>query len=530
MSLINSDSPLRNAAGPNGVALVSARRTFDTTGAPEPSSSSLPVSRSLVGYGTSPLTHLSKYNLDDPSTSAGHLPVELLYTIIEFYLEDNVPPRELALVCKQWKGFIQGAPALWRNLHAFPVDNNNVVSQSRILERRIRLSGSTLLNVKLDVAKYNPIRCHRIDLFQILARTGLERWQALQLDGRNEFCSIIPFDGIFKGQFTSLQSLMWFVPGSSDPFGSIEQSVVRSKPPLKVAKFHREFHPRLLYGTATLQQVSELHANSETIQKSGPYPELRKLCVSLYDFEEDIDPTLFPPLPPYMEFSSRLKRSRFATLQLQMVENLVFEALSIDKDDGIIELPNLVSLVIETGVLATIRRISAPKLTFLKVGREVMSFFPHPTMFENDKFLPDKRGERLLVKPTSVMLSAMVPTVPTIVALSDWPQIEHLSMRLHESSWELFMENFAQEKAKICPNLKTLSLFLISEDVIGNGTSTRCEEFIKRLWNVRQSPSLQAIKWTPYFYNKGSRSWNKKDEVVYPAVNTGPPNYFASNF
>jgi hypothetical protein len=465
-----------------------------------------------------------KYNLDDAIT--GRLPVELQYAIIEFYLDGIVPTRGLALVCKQWRAWMQGTPALWRNLHAFHAKSDKVDSQSLILTRRIVLSGSTLLNVTLDITYYDPIRCYRPDLFHVIARTGLERWQTLLLDsGRNEYCSIISLDRVFKGKFTSLQSLDYSIEYSR-PFKPIEELVVQSNPSIKIAKFRRDCFPQNIYGTSTLQQVSELHANSATIERSGPYPELRKIHASIYPYEQDIDPMLFPPLPPHTQFSFRLNRSRLATLQLQMVENLVLDSLKMGDDDEIIEFPNLVSLVIEEGGLSTIRRISAPKLTFLQLSRHIDSFCPHPygNAFEN--ILPDNRGERLLVMPTSVILGIMVSTVPAIIALLEWPQIEHLSMRLHDSSWDLFMENF--ESAKICPNLKTLTLFLLSGDNTRNGLSSRCDGFVKRAWEVRQGSPLQVIKWIPYF--KEGMYWHKRDAIVYPAVNVEIPNFFASMF
>jgi hypothetical protein len=452
--------------------------------------------------------------------------VELQYTIIEFYLGGTFPTRGLALVCKRWRAWMQGTPNLWRNLHAFHVTDGDAGGQSRnILTRRIVLSGSTLLNVTLSIAHYDPIHCYRPDLFHVIARTGLERWQTLHLDsGHNRYLSIISLDGVFKGKFTSLQSLDYSIQYPS-PFKPIEELVVQSNPSIKIAKFSRYCFPRNIYGTSILRQVSELHANLATIEESGPYPELRKLHASIPPYGQDIDPTLFPPLPPHTQFSSRLNRSQFATLQLQMVENLVLDSLEMGLDDEIIELPNLVSLVIEEGALSMVRRISAPKLTFLQLGRHVDNC-PHENACENDNILPENRGERLLVKPTSVILGIMVSTVPAIIALLEWPQIEHLSVRLHESSWDLFMENF--ESAKICPNLKTLTLFLLSGDNTKTGVSRRCEEFVKSAWEVRQGSPLQVIKWRPYF--KEVMYWKERDAVVYPAVNVEIPNFFASMF
>lgn len=90
------------------------------------------------------------------------------------------------------------------------------------------------------------------------------------------------------------------------------------------------------------------------------------------------------------------------------------------------------------------------------------------------------------------------------------------------------MENFAEGSATICPNLKTLCLFLLAEDTTKDGKSIHCEEFAKEVWEARRSPPLQSIEWIPYFNDK--IYWCKKDAVVYPDVNTERLGFFASMF
>jgi hypothetical protein len=81
------------------------------------------------------------------------------------YLEGEVPPRQLALVCKKWKALLLESPSLWRKIDVSFVHPRDLEPAKISLSKRIKLSRATALDVTLNAMDYPTLWRNDTDLF-----------------------------------------------------------------------------------------------------------------------------------------------------------------------------------------------------------------------------------------------------------------------------------------------------------------------------------------------------------------------------
>jgi hypothetical protein len=210
------------------------------------------------------------------------VPNEILVEILKHSLGDNLPCRRLASVCKRWKALLQHTPSFWRNLQVSIVGAETAEHEAAVLQRRIELSDSTLLDVTL-YTYHLPYGKSNRDLLNLISNTGLERWRSLKIYSCSSQTIDKSLEGIFASKLSALRSLECVNHGSlttvMGPFIPIYQLIIQSNPPIKQLTINGP-NPSLFQGSPIFRQLHELNASATAVSQLMPLPNLKTLKIN----------------------------------------------------------------------------------------------------------------------------------------------------------------------------------------------------------------------------------------------------------
>lgn len=424
------------------------------------------------------------------------VPDEILVEILQQHLSGRLPSRQLASVCKGWKALIEGTPSFWRNIQASFVTAHNAEYEVAVLRRRIELSRSTLLDIKLILCNH-VLEESQDDLFRLIAQTGIERWRSLKLWNVYPLqAQYFSLEGIFTGTFLALQSLDCdcsnFQEPLTDPCIPIYRLIVQSKPPIKRLMLNGRY-PSIFQGTSIFRQIRELHIPVDVASQLFPLINLERLRVFGSGYRQDL--SSWPPLPAYTCFMGSLNREQLANLQRQKVKDFAVASLDGDGFDIHIDFPELKSLSIAEGGLCSIERISAPKLTHLQMTTKWINPASRKKESSDTISLLRERPYNLTFRPISLTMDLALNTTAVLAVLQHWPQLQYLTITFGtEFSWRSAFPNaFTRKKNRVCPKLMSLRLILRL-----NILSTKLENWknmLNSIYLARRNTPLQTIEW-----------------------------------
>lgn len=251
------------------------------------------------------------------------LPDEMYLEIFQLYLEGDVPPRQLALVCKKWKALLLASPSLWRKIEASFVHPHDLELVKIRLSKRIKLSRATALDVTLNTINYSPGWRSDTDLFKMVAQTGLKRWRSLTLRAIDDRASQIDLlEEIQNEDFAGLRIL--HCHGSMQQFQSIIQRIVKSKPIIEDFHSDSKHLPSNLSDLTIFRHVKNLAAWPGVISQLGPLANLHHInLLHGWSVTKDIN---LPPFPQTATIS-HLMRSLISVYNLRHVRILVIGSM-----------------------------------------------------------------------------------------------------------------------------------------------------------------------------------------------------------
>jgi hypothetical protein len=425
------------------------------------------------------------------------IPNEIVVEILQWHLQDQTPPRTLALVCKAWKALLLHTPSFWRTLHAYLVYPNSLEREVDALSKRIALSRSTLLDITLSWGDgYNDFffyddgdEYYKMDLFKLVAETGIKRWRSLKLQCISGWCwptSQLSLEGIFHGTASSLQKLE--LPLELDPFSSIYRIILQSTR-IKEVTFTGAA-PSVFQGSTIFQNVAKVTASATVFQQIAPFNNLQELCIT--DWDRNSQCASLPPLAVHTELHGSVTRWQLHSLQWQNVVSLHLRTITNTEFDTIVDFPELINLSISNDGIAALERISAPKLANLSLALERTDTRTRKLEISRTMDIVRNKPQNIMIRPTSLTMALPVSTTAVLAILQLWPQLQHLELTYgNEFSWKgAFPNSLTRKNNPLCLELVTLRLQTHS-GIFGK----RWEEIAKSILAIRKDLPLNKIEW-----------------------------------
>jgi hypothetical protein len=423
------------------------------------------------------------------------VPNEILVEILKHCIGDGLPSRRLASVCKSWKALLQHTPSFWRNLGASFVSAEATEHEVSVLQRRIDLSRSTLLDVTLNGQAYE--KCGT-DLFKLISKTGIERWQSLKLCNSYSWRTVdASLEGIFTGEFLALQSLDCDIRGfantTPDPFVPIYQLIIQSSHPIKQLTMDAS-NPPLFQGSSIFRRVHELKTRASTVSQLVPLDSLKTLRIHGWP-DHEFSFHAWPPLPTYTLFEYEITRQQLNALSRQSVTEFVVGNLIGDASGVIIDFPELTSLSIKQGGFCSIDNILAPKLTDLEITDQSGNSVSRKKEISNANSFLRERPDNIMLRPTTLTLNIPVNTTAVLAILHHWPQLQHFTLTFgNDFAWNAAFPNaFTRKKSPVCPELRTLRLILKIKDFVVK--QEQWNKLMISIYLARRNTPLQTIAW-----------------------------------
>jgi hypothetical protein len=440
------------------------------------------------------------------------VPNEILVEILKHYLGDGLPDRRLASVCKGWKALLQHTPSFWRNLQASFIFAREVEHEVTVLERRIELSCSTLLDVTFNGPNHNIYERRSTDLFKLISKTGIERWQSLKISSTYSLHNMdTSLEGIFTGKLSALQSLHCDIAGflspDKDPFIPIYQLIIQSSPPIERLTIYGP-NPQLFQGSSIFHRVHELKATATTVSQLVPLHNLKTLRINGWPGHDFSAFHGWPPLPTYTLFVYELTRQQLDALSRQSVTEFVVTNLIGDASGVIIDFPELTSLSITEGGFCSIENIFAPKLTELQITDHWGNAPSRKKKISDTISFLRERPNNIMLGPTTLTLNIPVNTTAVLAILQHWPQLQHFTLTFGNNfAWNATFPNaFTRKKSPVCPELRTLRLILKIKDF--EVKQEQWKKIVMSIYLARRNTPLQTIAWMfdgPEW--QGGRKW-----------------------
>lgn len=416
------------------------------------------------------------------------LPSELLVEIFHWILLGSPPRRKLATVCRRWKEILLQTPTLWTELEVCYRYEGEQTYESRRLQRRIELSQSTLLDVKINISQDWETK-YGVELFEMVLDTGPDRWRKLTIQcwGERSNCGDELVHKLVGKRLSALQYLSITCHFWSNKFVSaIGELLIQSKPKIENLTIIGN-----LFGPYTdahvFKYVKFLSVQISSMRQLRGFSSLQEIDVWGYG---DPDPASFPPLPSRASFAV-LNRRSLATLQVTHLRHLEINKWSGYFGHTVIELPILISLTFGDGSLGNVRNILAPKLQTLKIMGASGDNKSQQHKEITDLFTT--APPVLFVRPTDLTLWTTMSVETLIFILKSWPQMQHLTFifdyaRVDHGFFHLFLR-----PEPLCLNLINLRLDAKAWDFIKNKDEL---EWIERgIFQLRENLPLELIAW-----------------------------------
>jgi hypothetical protein len=422
------------------------------------------------------------------------VPDEILVEILKHYLGNDLPSRRLASVCKGWKALLQNTPSFWRNLQSSFISAEYAEHAVAVLQRRIDLSRSTLLDVTLNGYLYEQ---GGTDLFKLISKTGIERWRSLDLSSAWSWQNTkdTSLEGIFVGNFVALQSLRWSIPLlAADPFIPIYQLIIQSSPPIKQLAIG-SLIPLLFQGSSTFRRIHELQTTASGVSQLVPLHHLKTLRIN-GPLGHDFSFHGWPPLPTYTLFEYGITRQQLNALSRQSVKEFVVGNLIGEASGLIVDFPELTSLSItEGGFCSSIENVFAPKLTDLQITDYWGKSASRKKKISDTISFLRERPDNIMLRPTTLTLNIPVNTTAVLAILQHWPQLQHFTLTFGDDfAWNAAFPNaFTRKKSPLCPELRTLRLILKIKDF--EVKEEQWKKTVMSIYLARRNTPLQTIVW-----------------------------------
>lgn len=423
------------------------------------------------------------------------VPPEILANIFECYLENEVPARRLALVCKRWRATMLETPRLWRTLEARCVHEGNLDFEHQLsqLKRRIELlgTGTMELNVTLYLTAFETV-LPSIEPFRLVANTGIERWQSLRLA-----CSTYHIElptlflaGIFVGSFKTLRVIEFSHGDWRNQFVPIEELLVKSRPPIDEIRITGRKFPQILRDSDFLRQAKKISCPTEIYEEMSNLENIQQL--KTWTYIRNIRPYLtlrqLPPLPK-ITFFQWMSRSELYKFDKQKVEDLTIFSLGFESIYAYmpeIVLPVLTRLTIRSAGFYGLRNLIAPKLENLTITSDF------------DKRDLTVQTHTIKLRPLSLNFELYDGffEVNTISVLRSWEQLQHIQFSNEWSAWATSFESQFFREKQLLPNLQTLRLDMKTKSDLENAKARRrCVLFAQKLLISRRGTSLETVEW-----------------------------------
>jgi hypothetical protein len=359
--------------------------------------------------------------------------------------------------------------------------------------------------VLLDVTPSGqPYEECNTELFKLISKTGIERWRSLQLYNYSYSWRTIDtsLEGIFTGKFLALQSLR-ISTLATDPFISIYQLIIQSRPPIKqltIYGLNSPFFP----GSSIFPRVQELNATASAVSQLVPLDNLKTLRIN-GRLGHNVSFHKWPPLPTYTLFEYEITRQQLNALSRQSVREFVVRNLVDDASGVIIDFPELTSLCITLGGFCSIENIFAPRLTDLQITNDWGN--SEKDISDMISFLRE-RPVNIMLRPTALTLNIPINTTAVLAILQHWSQLQRLTLTFgNEFAWNAAFPNaFTREKSPVCPKLTTLRLIFKIKDF--EVKQEQWKETMMSIYLARRNTPLQTVAWM--FDNpecQGGKKW-----------------------
>jgi hypothetical protein len=441
----------------------------------------------------------------------GHrqIPDDIVVEILQWHLQGRTPRRTLALVCKGWRALLLHTSSFWRALEAYLVCPDSFEREIDTLSKRIALSRSTLLDITLTLRdNYNeddilydfyesPLK---MDLFVLIAETGIERWRSLKLQCDRSWSWYIDqpsLEGIFRGTATALQALEFqesegFNLLDLDPFSPIYEIILQSRPRIKEVTFTGPI-PLVFRGSRIFQSASKVTANATAFQHLVPFNNLQELCIN--NWSSNPQYASLPPLAMHTKLCGHIPRCHLQSLQRHNVVSLRVWRISSADVDTIIDFPELISLSIDNDGIAALERISAPKLANLSLALECTDLLTRRLEISRMVYIIQNKSQNIMIRPTSLTIAIPISTTAVLELLQLWPQLQHLDLTFgNEFAWKgVFPNAFTRKNNPLCPELVTLRLQSHSD--IFKINMRHWDEIAKAILAARKDFPLNRIEW-----------------------------------
>jgi hypothetical protein len=275
-----------------------------------------------------------------------------------------------------------------------------------------------------------------------------------------------------------------------DPFSPIYEIILQSRPPIKEVIIAQEL-PSSFRGSAILQGASKVTADARAFQELAPFNNLQELCIT--GLGQNPQYASLPPLAVHTELRFPITGSQLHPLQRQNVVSLHLE--KIEDTDDIIDFPELINLSISHDGIASLERISAPKLANLSLAMGWMH--ARSRKLETSRTLDIVRNEpqNIMIRPTSLILALSISTTAVLAILQLWPQLQHFELAFgDEFTWKgAFPNSFTRKVNPLCPKLVTLRLQSHSAKFRNDMWSW--EKIAKSILAMRKDSPLNKIEW-----------------------------------
>ncbi|KAG8868332.1 hypothetical protein FRC20_003614 [Serendipita sp. 405] len=446
----------------------------------------------------------------DPS----FIPHEIWEEVFEWYCVDQrIPSRNLALVCRRWKQILLNHGILWRTI---AIDLNAYGSigslRDRLASRLSLAKGHTLdviLSNPLPMGLW-PIRAQYKALFRNLLtiQAPVHRWYSLSINHGDFFrgdMGLVP--EIFDGPFTSLRilSIGWHKTLIGLDVPNVLRFIQRSNPPLRYLRIQFPFTaypPCHITIPPTLATLSVDRSFLERVRLDA-VPSLHEMEISgKYG-------AAYYPKPINITLLNTLKIQKcevkvFNSLNVHNVRTLHIDTLiSWDHASEIsVDLPNLHTLHVRPCLPYYLKVFKAPRLETVKLtgchksGSDEQLGVARQENRIHTISLFHKRQHLLVINPMSLTIEVDGITEGTLIAILEaWPQLRHLSLIIgnHFDLPRVFAKQRRERALLLCPQLETM---YIEVWWYARGRKWRkWREVARNLISSRNDRPLKSIIW-----------------------------------
>jgi hypothetical protein len=418
---------------------------------------------------------LTKKSLDVQNTSVGRspagnkvakiskasiktLPNEIITQIISYLVDDYVRKREIAAVCKAWRGIVLGTPMFWRRILLSPQNTN--ADSLRFLKRALELSGSATLDVEFCYSAL-PEQQRILDLHLMeLIHAGIHRWRSLILTAVwVQTTTSTPISAVLKGSFHSLRSLTLLgvsrFEGGNDLLEPFYALIANTAPSLYEFGCTGIKPPAILRNARIFRELKSLTCSFDVATLIKPQFDVDKLNLINNNPHQSYPHFI---LPLWVQFDW-LNLSNLSDCGLQIVQELEINRVVLDVQPKRLNFPSLRTLKISCDInLRWILDTAAPELYQLTIVGSVTGRRNVPDI----EFVFQTENHRVQIAPKHLELRLYLHPSDTLIILNQWPQIQHLTLHwLSTSEWtNNFARKLSKEKDPLCPDLLVLRIFM----------------------------------------------------------------------